>query len=57
MVRRHCYYGNCRSEDVQQHGYSMYDNKVTSDDHVLISFLYFVKSEFNTTVTMVMALS
>ena len=31
--------------------HGIYDNKVTNDDHVVISFLYFIKSDVNTTVT------
>ena len=31
--------------------HGIYDNKVTNDDHVVISFLYFIKSDINTTVT------
>ena len=39
----HHYYGNCRSDSDQHLG--IYDNQVSK--------IYFIKSEFNTTVTLV----
>ena len=41
--------GTTRVMMINIHG--IYDNKVTNDDHVIIFFLYFIKSDVNTTVT------